>query len=67
MFFGLIGVFVGPLVGVLLGELLGGKELLPASRSTWGSLLGTGAGMIGKLILGVLMVGWFFLALHHPG
>ena len=62
LFFGLIGIFVGPLVGVLLGELLGGKELLPAGKSTWGTLLGTTAGMIGKLLIGVLMIAWFLLA-----
>lgn len=63
LFFGLIGVFVGPLVGVLLGELLGGKGLLPATKSTWGTLLGTTAGIIGKVIIGTIMVFWFFVAL----
>ncbi len=62
LFFGIIGIFVGPLIGVLLGELLGGKELLPAGKSTWGTLLGTTAGMIGKVLIGVLMIGWFLLA-----
>lgn len=62
MFFGLIGVFVGPLIGVLLGELLGGKGLLPAGKSTWGTIVGTTAGMVGKLAIGVLMVAWFLLA-----
>jgi uncharacterized protein YqgC (DUF456 family) len=62
LFFGIIGVFVGPLVGVLAGELIGGKGLLPAGKSTWGTLLGTTAGMIAKLIIGALMIGWFLAA-----
>jgi len=65
LFFGVIGVFVGPLVGVMLGELLGGKDLLPATKTTWGSLLGTGAGIVGKLIIGAIMIIWFFVALPH--
>ncbi|MGB8168430.1 MAG: DUF456 family protein, partial [Chthoniobacteraceae bacterium] len=52
IFFGLPGIFVGPLAGVLLGELLGGKGLLPAGKSTWGTLLGTTAGIVAKLVIG---------------
>lgn len=62
LFWGPVGIFVGPLAGVLLGELLGGRGLLPASRSTWGTLLGTVAGVIGKFAIGVVMIGWFLLA-----
>jgi uncharacterized protein YqgC (DUF456 family) len=62
LFFGIPGVFIGPLVGVLLGELLGGQGLLPAGKSTWGTFLGTAAGMIVKLIIAGLMIGWFLIA-----
>ena len=62
LFFGLPGLVLGPLLGVLLGELLGGKGLLPAGRSTWGTFLGTTAGMIGKLAVAVVMVAWFWIA-----
>jgi uncharacterized protein YqgC (DUF456 family) len=62
LFFGIIGIFVGPLIGVLLGELLGGKGLLPAGKSTWGTLLGTTAGIVARLIIAVLMIGWFLVA-----
>lgn len=61
LFFGIIGIFVGPLVGVLAGELIGGKGLLPAGRSTWGTFLGTTAGMVAKLVIATLMIGWFLL------
>ena len=63
MFFGLIGAFVGPIVGVLIGELLAGRGILPAGRSTWGTLLGTTAGMIGKVGIALVMVVWFFISL----
>ena len=62
IFFGLIGIFVGPLVGVMLGELIGGKEIVPATKSTWGTLLGTTAGIVGKLLIAFLMIGWFLFA-----
>lgn len=62
VFFFPLGLFLGPMIGVLLGELLGGKELLPAGKSTWGTLLGTTAGMVGKLTVAILMVAWFLIA-----
>lgn len=62
LFFGVIGIFVGPLAGALVGELLGGKGILPAGRSTWGTLLGTTAGIVGKLAIGLLMIAWFAVA-----
>lgn len=63
LFFGLPGLIIGPLVGVLAGELLGGQRLLPATRSTWGTVIGTGVGMIAKVAIAAVMVGWFLLAL----
>jgi len=62
MFFFPLGIFVGPLVGVLIGELIGGQALLPAGKSTWGTFLGTTAGIIGKLTIAALMIGWFLVA-----
>ena len=62
IFFGLPGIILGPLAGVLAGELLGGKGLLPAGKSTWGTLLGTAAGVICKLAISVLMIAWFLAA-----
>jgi uncharacterized protein len=62
LFFGLPGILIGPLAGALIGELLGGKGLLPAGRSSWGTLLGTTAGIVGKFTIGVLMIFWFLIA-----
>jgi len=63
LFFGILGVFIGPLIGVLLGELLGGSGILPATRSTWGTIVGTTAGIFAKVIIGLVMIGWFAVAL----
>lgn len=62
LFFGLPGLFVGPLMGAIIGELIGGKGLLPAGKSGWGTFLGTTAGLIGKLAIAVSMIGWFTIA-----
>ena len=62
LFFGVLGIFVGPLVGALLGELLGGRGILPAGKSTWGTFLGTTAGIVGKFAIGLAMIAWFALA-----
>ncbi len=62
LFFGLVGIFVGPLIGALIGELLGGKGILPAGKSSWGTLVGTTAGIAGKFALGLLMIIWFVAA-----
>lgn len=56
LFFGLIGIFVGPLIGAVVGEVLGGKGILPAGKSGWGTLVGTTAGMIGNFLIGLVMV-----------
>jgi uncharacterized protein YqgC (DUF456 family) len=61
LFFSIPGIIIGPLVGVLVGELIGGKQLVDAGKSTWGTLLGTTAGMIAKLVIGLVMVCLFVL------
>jgi uncharacterized protein len=62
MFFFPLGLFLGPMIGVLLGELLGGKGVLPAGKSTWGTFLGTTAGIISKVTIALIMVAWFLIA-----
>jgi hypothetical protein len=62
MFFFPLGLFLGPMLGVLIGEILGGKDLLPASKTTWGTLLGTTAGLVAKFTIALLMIGWFLAA-----
>lgn len=67
VFFGLPGIIIGPLLGVLAGELMSGKGLLPAGKSTWGSLLGAVAGGVLKFLIALIMIGVFaiFLTLER--
>ncbi len=62
LFYFPVGLFVGPVVGVLIAEVvLAQKTLGPAARSSWGTLLGTVAGMAAKVMIDFLMVAGFFL------
>lgn len=63
LFFGLPGIIIGPLLGVLAGELLSGRGLLPAGKSTWGSLIGAVAGGVLKFVIALLMVATFAISL----
>ena len=62
IFYGPFGLILGPIAGVLIGELLGGRGLLPAGRSTWGTFLGTVAGMAGKFAIAIIMIAWYLVA-----
>ncbi len=61
LFFGLPGLIFGPLVGGFAFELLlAKKEFKPAVRSTWGTLLGTGVGLLARIGISVAMIAVFF-------
>ena len=62
IFFGLPGLLLGPLIGAVGGELLAGRRLLPAGKSGWGTFLGATAGLVVKVILGLLMVTVFAIS-----
>jgi uncharacterized protein YqgC (DUF456 family) len=58
------GLFVGPVIGALCGEVIfAGRALGPAARAGWGTLLGTTAGMLGKIIIDATMIAVFCAAL----
>src|SRR3982751_3572244 len=70
---GIIGIFTGfvtllflPIAGAIIGEIIAGKRLISAGKAGWGTLLGTIAGMIGKLAIGLAMVSWWLLAVRSP-
>jgi uncharacterized protein YqgC (DUF456 family) len=64
LFFGLPGLIIGPIAGALLFErVLAKREWKPAAKSTWGALVGTGAGLVLKGGAGVVMVAYFFIDL----
>lgn len=62
MFFMPIGLLAGPLIGAMVGEILvARKTTQPAVISGVGSVVGTLAGIGIKLVIGAVMVGWFFV------
>ena len=66
LFFPFPGLIVGPIVGAVAGELVAGKRLVSAGRAGWGTLLGNLAGLLGKLTIALVMVGWFLVATPAP-
>ncbi len=61
LFFFPFGLFLGPVIGALCAEIIfAGRALGPAARSGWGTLLGTTAGMLAKVVIDVAMITLFF-------
>ena len=59
-FFGFIGIIIGPLLGAFIFEMIfAKKELNAASKSTWGTLVGGGAGMLGKAMISLAMIAYY--------
>jgi uncharacterized protein len=59
-FFLPFGLLVGPLLGAFAFEMaFAKKETKPAVMSGVGSVVGTIAGMGFKIVVGLLMIGWF--------
>lgn len=62
LFFSLPGLILGPLVGGLAFEVLfAKKEMKPAMKSTWGTIVGTGAGLVLRFAISVAMAIVFFV------
>ncbi len=62
MFFFPIGLLAGPLLGCVLAEIAWARRHpRQALVSGVGSVVGTLAGMAIKLVIGLLMIGWFLL------
>ena len=66
LFFGIIGLFVGPVIGGVAGEFIAGKRMIDAGRAGWGSLLGNLGAMLGKLVIALAMIAIFFLTAPTP-
>ncbi len=59
-FFLPFGLLLGPLIGAFVFEMaFAQKETKPAAMSGVGSVVGTIAGMGFKIVVGLLMIGWF--------
>lgn len=62
LFFLPFGLLLGPLIGAFVCEIaFAKKQGHHAAVSGVGSVVGTLAGMGFKIVIGVLMIGWFFL------
>ena len=66
IFFGIAGLFVGPVIGAVAGEFIAGKRMIHAGRAGWGSLLGNLGAMIGKLFIALVMIAIFFMTAPVP-
>lgn len=61
LFLGLPGLILGPLIGGFAFEMLFAKmEFKPAAKSTWGTLLGTGVGLVARIAVSLIMIVVFF-------
>ncbi len=62
LFFLPFGLLLGPLIGAFVFEIaFARKHARPAAISGVGSVVGTVAGMGIKLVVGAVMIAWFFL------
>ena len=66
LFFGIIGLFAGPVIGAVAGELIAGKRMVDAGRAGWGSLLGNLGATIAKLIIALAMISIFLVNVPSP-
>jgi hypothetical protein len=66
LFFGIIGLFAGPVIGAIAGEFIAGKRMIDAGRAGWGSLLGNIGAMVAKLIIALAMITIFFMSVPTP-
>ena len=66
LFFGIIGLFAGPVIGALAGEFIAGKRMIDAGRAGWGSLLGNLGATVAKLIIALAMIAIFLVAVPSP-
>ena len=59
MFFGLVGILLGPFIGAVAAELAGGSGAHQAGRSGYGVWIGLVLGTAAKLAIAFLMLGIF--------
>jgi uncharacterized protein YqgC (DUF456 family) len=66
VFFGIPGLFGGPVIGAVAGEFLAGKRMIDAGRAGWGSLVGNLGAILGKLLIALGMIAIFFMTVPSP-
>jgi uncharacterized protein len=60
IFFGPLGIILGPFVGAVAGELMAGKDNSAALKAGFGSFVGFLTGTLLKLIASGMMMWYFF-------
>ena len=60
---GPLGIIVGPLAGAFIGEMIAGKDTDKSLYSAWGVFIGFLAGSLLKIIIILIMLGFFVAAL----
>jgi uncharacterized protein YqgC (DUF456 family) len=60
LWFGPLGIIIGPFVGAFVGEILANQDSATALRSAWGSFAGFLVGTLLKLIVCFVM-GWYLI------
>ncbi len=66
LFFGIIGLFAGPVIGAVAGEFIAGKRMIDAGRAGWGSLLGNLGATTGRLVIALVMISIFLVNVPSP-
>lgn len=66
LFFGIIGLFAGPVIGAIAGEFIAGKRMIDAGRAGWGSLLGNFGATAAKLLIALAMIAIFLMNVPSP-
>ncbi len=61
LFFGPLGIVIGPFMGAVAVELLRGVEINQAFRIGFGTLIGVLGGTVLKVLIGIMMIVYFFM------
>ena len=69
IFFGIVGMLLGPFIGAVVGELSGGSDMVQSGRAGVGAWIGMVIATAVKLAIAFLMVGIFIfqLGFGHMG
>ena len=62
---GIVGLIIGPFVGAFVLEMIRGRNAREAFNVGFGTLIGFLAGVLGKLLIGLLMIGVFLVSLLY--
>ena len=66
IFFGIPGLFAGPVIGAIAVEFVRRRKLIAAGKAGWGTLLGNLGGMLAKLIIAVTIIVLFLVNSPSP-